>query len=1266
MVSITSFNANGLRNMLKLEQVLITCCSDILCLQETCWTDAIMDNVRTKWGDHIFVNNGSERSCGVAILIKQGVVDNVKQIMTDAKGRVLVVEFEYQNTLYKLINVYAPNVELERRDLFTRLKPLSTGNCILVGDFNLKCCRLDAVSSATYKFDTSRNVLLKMMDDNSLVDKWREENPNTRAFSRRQVVMGELKQSRIDLCIVKRDIANHIKQIGYKFTGFSDHAMLSFKVSLRDESERGGGLWCLNSSLLSEEGYRNVIKNCIQCEVESLLMHNNVSEWWEILKKKIKILSIRYAKRRNSRKKQEENKLREALSREIEKAGSNTNYKIENYLKIKAELDKYEQNKCMGAIVRSRAQYAVEGERCTSFFLGLEKTKKRKAYIHELENTNGEKVSDLVSILETVQSFYRDLFKKSDVDNESVESILNKVTVEISQSEKQLCDDDILIDEVKGAINSLQPNKSPGSDGLTGEFYKVFADVLAPILLRVYKQMEEEQLVSKSMSTGVLTILYKNRGSNMKLENYRPISLLNNDYKIIAKVLANRIKSVLGSIISPTQAYSVPGRDIADIICTMRDVIHYMNNDGEGGFVLNVDLNKAFDRVEHNFLFKTMERYGFGPRLIRWLRLLYSNARSCVKCNGVLTDTFPLERSVRQGCPLSAILYSISVEPLATLVKGDRGIKCVKIPGGGECVIQQYADDTSFTVRDMGSIKRIVDHLHVYGKASGAKINIDKSELMCVGNVGAQGCDIPFKVAKDYIKILGVNIGVKEKEARDITWTGVLNKMKQTLNFWKQRGLRLKGKVIVINALILSKVVYVMGALDIPEWVLKEINRVVSDFLWRGKGVRISHQTLMAGYKKGGLKLVDIETKKKAIRIKTVIKYVCDKTEYGWKHFFREYIQKAGKCEDYGLLMALKQPMHEGMPLFYREVLSAWAKLLPHIDYECKDINMIINNPIFLNGKLKNDNDTLYNAVFIRAGIRQIKDIMYEVKPGLLPEHSIVDMVREIDCDVRKATIIGAYNKIKSCMSIEWMDRINSNEEKKTVGDWPELYIERGNHKVSLDKLKVKTVYQIVIENVLKRPASDVMWKNKYNDIDVDDIWRSMVKHNSLECDENDFKIKHNRIYTKIILHQINRNLNRMCDVCKQGDEDLFHLFLNCGCLSNFFKRLKCTLYKHWEGAFIEGINWEHLLLFGTVVRNRRVNTNLLNFVLSHARLAVRLRRNYAHFEGKIVDVWNIFESILKRDLDLILKYNEKIFVGSFVEGNTMVEIREGKLIINF
>lgn len=83
---------------------------------------------------------------------------------------------------------------------------------------------------------------------------------------------------------------------------------------------------------------------------------------------------------------------------------------------------------------------------------------------------------------------------------------------------------------------------------------------------------------------------------------------------------------------------------------------------------------------------------------------MYSGAKSCVKCNGVLTDTFPIERSVRQGCPLSALLYSVSTEPLAVLILGDKEVRGVGIPGGGVSVIHQYADDTTFTVKDVGSI----------------------------------------------------------------------------------------------------------------------------------------------------------------------------------------------------------------------------------------------------------------------------------------------------------------------------------------------------------------------------------------------------------------------------------------------------------------------------------------------------------------------------------------------------------------------------------
>lgn len=119
----------------------------------------------------------------------------------------------------------------------------------------------------------------------------------------------------------------------------------------------------------------------------------------------------------------------------------------------------------------------------------------------------------------------------------------------------------------------------------------------------------------------------------------------------------------------PSQAYSIVGRDIADTICTISDVVENMGKDGKWGLVLSVDLNKAFDRVEHSFIEQTMVRYGFGDRIRKWIKLIYDNARSCVKINGVLTDSFPLERSVRRGCPLSALLYSITAEPLASLIK---------------------------------------------------------------------------------------------------------------------------------------------------------------------------------------------------------------------------------------------------------------------------------------------------------------------------------------------------------------------------------------------------------------------------------------------------------------------------------------------------------------------------------------------------------------------------------------------------------------------
>lgn len=118
-----------------------------------------------------------------------------------------------------------------------------------------------------------------------------------------------------------------------------------------------------------------------------------------------------------------------------------------------------------------------------------------------------------MGVLEVVEFFYINLFQKGTTDQECVDKVLGTVGAKLPAVDRQMCNGDIMIEEIHAAINQTRPNKSPGSDGLTHEFYKAFSDILAPILLRVYRCIEERREVPESMATGVITILFKSRGS---------------------------------------------------------------------------------------------------------------------------------------------------------------------------------------------------------------------------------------------------------------------------------------------------------------------------------------------------------------------------------------------------------------------------------------------------------------------------------------------------------------------------------------------------------------------------------------------------------------------------------------------------------------------------------------------------------------------------------------------------------------------------------
>ncbi|KAK2878205.1 hypothetical protein Q8A73_012386 [Channa argus] len=356
-----------------------------------------------------------------------------------------------------------------------------------------------------------------------------------------------------------------------------------------------------------------------------------------------------------------------------------------------------------------------------------------------------------------------------------------------------MCDGDLHPEEISAAIAEMHRARSPGLDGLSAEFYQSYKDLLSPVLFRLFSAMQTENRCAESFVRGVITLVYKNKGARTDLGNYRPISLLNTDYKILAKVLASRLKRVIGSIVGPTQTYSIPGRDIADCILSTR--FSFQQLMATGGIYLSVDLEKAFDRVSHEFLFECLGVFGFGPTFRAWVELLYGRATSVVKCNGFLTDPFPLERSVRQGCPLSAMLYAIVAEPLAKLILSDTKINGIQSPTGSDFRIAQYADDINIMVKDRNSLQRVLGHLTAYEHATGARVNNNKSKLILGPGTDLGGEGQGFKMGEEEFKLLGVYMGPQMEASIRRTWLEHIAWCRSRLGLWKMRGLGLRGKL---------------------------------------------------------------------------------------------------------------------------------------------------------------------------------------------------------------------------------------------------------------------------------------------------------------------------------------------------------------------------------------------------------------------------------------------------------------------------------------
>ena len=177
------------------------------------------------------------------------------------------------------------------------------------------------------------------------------------------------------------------------------------------------------------------------------------------------------------------------------------------------------------------------------------------------------------------------------------------------------------------------------------------------------------------------------------LENLRPISLLNVDYKMLTKLLANRLERVLPKIINPDQTSHIKGCYIGENIRLIQDLMFYLEKENFPGILVFLNFQKAFDTIEWNYLEKALALFNFGPKFLQWFKTIYSNISSCVLINGLTSHFFSLTRGVRQGCPLSRLLFAIGLELLARAIKTQDRINGIVI-GNHKVKMTMTADDT--------------------------------------------------------------------------------------------------------------------------------------------------------------------------------------------------------------------------------------------------------------------------------------------------------------------------------------------------------------------------------------------------------------------------------------------------------------------------------------------------------------------------------------------------------------------------------------------
>ncbi|CAH2276980.1 Hypothetical predicted protein [Pelobates cultripes] len=716
-----------------------------------------------RWGPSYF-SLATERYGGIAILFKDVDV-SINRVIELQKGRCVVLDVSMGRQPFRIINIYGPQSKWERKRLFIEIEPyLYTSQQILFGgDFNT-ITRPQDRRDATQRLGYDSYFLNKMVSQAGLVDVYLHHTPNpTGGYTYHR---GSC-QSRIDRFFFKENFP--VAAPVLTPVEFSDHHILSCELNVYSTPPKGRGIWRLNSDLLVEQRVQQAFMEFFHDQMTLADLGQTKSEWWEMVKARTQRLFRNLARNMQSSRYKMYLGLLGRLDILISQGGDPEDIAAVKNLMRSYQYDRY------ASLVKERDHGSY---RSPDPYLSCKRKEGTKS-IPSLRGTDGTLEESPRGILKVVRDYYIELLGKGSPQcseegtshGRRVDDFLSELTLpEHSDLSFDELVSEITIEEVTESIQQQNKCKSPGPDGLTAEFYQQFCDLLAPHLTEVFNESLAQGLLPPSMRTSALILLSKpNVLDTADVGNWRPISLLNVDRKVLAKILMKRVQGLARRVLSTSQYCSIEGRTVFDAVFEVREALEKCRDGERGIYLLALDQSKAFDRVDHRYLWSVLRKYGLPGKFVNWIITLYRGAESFALVNGWRGRTFRIRSGVRQGCPLSPLLYVFAVDPFIRRVEAGTLQGVARAPERPLRVVA-YADDISIVVSNTREATEVDDLILAYSAASASRVNRDKSVVFWCGKEGDQ-FPLPdgFPRAQPEIKILGVVFGPGDLALRN--WT---------------------------------------------------------------------------------------------------------------------------------------------------------------------------------------------------------------------------------------------------------------------------------------------------------------------------------------------------------------------------------------------------------------------------------------------------------------------------------------------------------------